>query len=347
MLARLARDIPLGDYAYEPKWDGFRALVFRDGADVDIRSRHDRPFARYFPELVAAIRQLSVDGAVIDGEIVVIGRDRFDFPALMLRLHPTASRVERLSVDTPAMFIAFDVLAADGDDLRARPFVERRARLARVLEGAVDRLRLTPATDDAAVAAGWLRGVSGGGIDGVVAKQRTLPYVPGKRVMTKVKAERTADCVAAGLRLVVDGNGVASVLLGLYDELGELRHVGVTASFTQARRRELLDELTPLVTALAGHPWERGFGLGRSPTGRLAGSAGRWDPREMPLDWIPLRPDRVCEVVYDTLDGERFRHPATFRRWRPDREARSCTYEQLVSEPTATLADVLVPDRAG
>ncbi|MFN2484661.1 MAG: ATP-dependent DNA ligase [Candidatus Limnocylindria bacterium] len=341
MLARLARELPRGRYLYEPKWDGFRALVFRDEAEVDIRSRHDRPFARYFPELVAALRKLPSEACVVDGEIVVIGPESFDFEALMLRLHPTSSRVERLSVETPASFVAFDLIASDGVDLRAEPFADRRERLERLFAGASGPLLLTPATDDADVAAEWLAGVEGGGVDGVVAKHISLAYVPGKRAMVKVKSERTADCVVAGFRLVVDGHGVASLLLGLYDAAGELRHVGVTASFTQQRRRELLEELAPLVTPLAGHPWERGFGLGRSPTGRLAGSAGRWDPGEMPLDWIPLRPERVCEVTYDTPDGERFRHPAHFRRWRPDREPRSCTFEQFETRPSASLRDVI------
>ena len=341
MLATLARELPRGDFLYEPKWDGFRALIFRDGASVGIWSRHHRPFTRYFPELVDAVRALEATDFVLDGEIVVLDADAFDFAALMLRLHPSASRVERLSRETPASFIAFDLPAADGADLRATPFAERRQRLTDLLGGSPAPLHVTPATDDPGLAARWLNGVVGGGVDGVVAKERGLPYLPGKRAMVKVKREHTADCVVAGFRLLSDGASLGSLLLGLYGSDGELRHVGVAASFSRERRRELLDAIGPLAVPLAGHPWERGFGLGHSPTGRLAGSAGRWDPDEMPLEWIPVRPELVCEVAYDTLDGERFRHPASFRRWRPDRDPRSCTFEQFQAAPAAALGELI------
>jgi ATP-dependent DNA ligase len=338
MLARLARELPAGDWLYEPKWDGFRCLASVRGGGVDLRSRHGRPFARYFPELVAALASLGRD-CVLDGEVVVVGGGAFDFAALLARLHPAASRVERLAGETPATFIAFDLLADGADDLAAAPFRERRARLERLLAAAPGPLRATPVTADVAVAREWLARATGGGIDGVVAKRPELPYAPGKRVMVKVKPDRTADCAVAGMRLVGGEPAVASLLLGLYDG-GALRHVGVASSFTDADRGALYRELLPLATALRGHPWERGFGLEPSPLGRLAGSAGRWDPRAMSLDWTPLRPVRVCEVGYDQLDCGRFRHPARFVRWRPDRVARSCGFDQLALAP-APAAGVL------
>ena len=327
MLARLADELP-DDALYEPKWDGFRAIAFRDGDAIDIRSRHDRPLARYFPELVDALRALEVTTFAVDGEIVVIGPSAFDFGSVMLRLHPSESRVRALAQRTPATFIAFDLIAVDGDDLRGSPFVERRARLEALLANAPHELVLTPITDDARAAREWLRTGNGSGIDGVVAKPRDLLYRPGVRAMTKVKPHRTADCVVAGYRETAEGD-VASLLLGLYDGDGTLRHVGVTSAFTARQRRDLARELEPLVTRLAGHPWERGFGLGGHPAGRLGGSAGRWDPQVMALDWVPLRTERVAEVRYDVIDAGRFRHPTRFLRWRPDREPRSCTFAQL------------------
>jgi len=327
MLARLARDLPRGDYLYEPKWDGFRALAFRDDADVEIQSRHGRPFARYFPEVVDAVRLLPASRVVLDGEIVVVRDGRFDFPALMLRTHPAASRVARLAGDAPATLIAFDLLLADGDDLRDVAFGERRRRLEALLAEPVARIELTPATADRATAEAWLGRYAGGGVDGVVAKHRSLTYQPGKRAMLKVKVERTADCVVAGFR-AFPGGLVASLLLGLYDELGTLRHVGVCSTFRNQARGELFGRLVATATDLEGHPWQAGFGLERSPVGRLKGSAGRWEPG-MSMDWMPITPV-VAEVAYDTLDGRRFRHPAQFRRWRPDREPASCTFDQLV-----------------
>jgi ATP-dependent DNA ligase len=335
MLARLARELPEGDFLYEPKWDGFRALVSRDGAGVDVRSRHGRPLARYFPELVEAFLAAEPGRFVLDGEIVLAHRDGLGFAALMARLHPTASRVERLAAETPASFVAFDLLGVADDVLLATPFTDRRDRLERLLADTGPPLLLTPITDDVAVAADWLERY-----EGVVAKHRSLGYEPGKRAMVKVKVERTAECVVAGARVQGDEPVLSSLLLGLYDDAGELRHVGVVTSFTQAKRRELLAELEPLVTPIEGHPWEHGFGLGPSPLGRLLGAAGRWVPGEMVRDWIPLRPERVCEVAFDQLDAGRFRHPARFRRWRPDREPASCGFDQLPRAAGTALAHV-------
>jgi ATP-dependent DNA ligase len=334
MLARLARTIPEGDYRYEPKWDGFRCLVFRSGDDVDLRSRNDRPFSRYFPELVAGFRALDRRSVVVDGEILVVAAGRFDFSALLARTHPAASRVERLAAETPARFVAFDLLAAGDSDLRDRPFDERRAMLEATMGSAAPPLFVTPATASAEAARSWL-GLGAGGIDGVVAKQGSLRYQPGKRAMIKVKLDRTADCVVAGVRVFDDG-AVASLLLALHDAEGTLRHVGVASSFPERRRRDLALELSPLVVPLEGHPWEHGFGLEGGPLGRLKGAAGRWTP-DLERDWLPLRPERVCEVGYDAVEGWRFRHPARFRRWRPDREPASCTYDQL---DAAALEDV-------
>lgn len=331
MLGRLVRDLPRDGYVYEPKWDGFRCLAFRHGSGVELRSRHDRRLGRYFPELVEALSKLSGHDYVLDSELVAITPEGFDFTALMARLHPAASRVERLSRETPALLIAFDLLAVGEDDLRPKPFETRRARLARLLEGVESPLHLTPATRDPAIAARWLERYQGAGIDGVIAKRASLPYRPGERAMFKVKAERTADCVVAGLRPFFDRPAVSSLLLGLYDDAGRLQHVGVVTAFTEGRRRELLEELAPLAVRLEGHPWEHGFLLGGSPMGRLKGAAARWSPEEMELDWVPLAPTRVCEVAYDHVDRHRLRHPARFRRWRPDRDPCSCTLEQLTS----------------
>jgi ATP-dependent DNA ligase len=328
MLARLAREVPRDGFLYEPKWDGFRALVFRDRGEIDIRSRHGRPLARYFPELVEAFVALRAESFVLDGEIVVLRPDGSNFPALMARLHPPASRVERLRRETPASFVAFDVLAAAAD-VRTQAFATRRSLVESLLVRARAPLAVTPITDDADTASAWLDR-----FEGIVAKHRDLEYQPGVRAMVKVKTEHTAECVVAGFRWMADRPLLGSLLLGLYDEMGGLRHVGVVTSFTRARRQEVFDDLAPLVTEIEGHPWERGFGLEPSPLGRLLGAAGRWAPGEMTRDWIPVRPERVCEVAYDQVDGHRFRHPARFRRWRPDREPRSCALDQLASSPS-------------
>lgn len=323
MLAKLSRELPVGSgLTYEPKWDGFRCLAFVEGDSVELRSRNQRPLGRYFPEVVDAIRQLDAGRVVLDGELLVHTAAGFDFAALMLRLHPAASRVELLKTTHPATYVVFDIV----DEA---PFGSRRRRLEDLLHDPPPRIALTPSTTDPAEARRWLeRATAPAGIDGVVVKGLDLPYVPGKRAMTKVKLEETADCVVGGFRWYVDQPVVGSLLLGLYDDSGGLRHVGVAGPFSAARRRELVDELLPFITDLDAHPWREGFGIEPSPMGRLRGAAGRWTP-ELALDWIPLRPQLVCEVAYDQLDGFRFRNPARFRRWRPDRDAPSCTMDQL------------------
>jgi ATP-dependent DNA ligase len=329
MLARLTRELPLDGYVYEPKWDGFRCLVFRDGGDVDLRSRNQRPLARYFPEVVEALRAVEEPRFVLDGELIVAGEEGFDFPALLARLHPAASRVDRLRRETPASLVAFDLLAVGDASLLATPFRERRERLRALLRRARPPLFLTPATDDPAQAGSWLKRFQGAGIDGVVAKRVDLLYAPGRREMLKVKHDRTADCVVAGFRWLVDRPLPSSLLLGLYGSDGALVHVGIASAFAEQRRHELLERLRPLRVPLEGHPWEHGFLLGGGPTGRLRGAAGRWVPGEMAQDWTPVAPELVCEVAYDQLDDRRFRHPARFRRWRPDRDPLGCALDQL------------------
>jgi ATP-dependent DNA ligase len=329
MLARLTRELPDGSYTYEPKWDGFRCLAFVDGGEVDLRSRHDRPLARYFPELVAGLRTVATadDGLAVDGEIILAGRRGFDFPALMSRLHPAASRVELLSRETPAAYVAFDLLGLGSEDFRDRPFIERRRRLENLISRPSPPVFLTPATSDLVEARTWFDRYQGAGIDGIVAKPDGLRYEAGRRSMIKVKRERTAECVVAGVRPFPDGR-VSSLLLGLYDDRGDLRHVGVVTQLPAAARTTLLQELAPLAMPLERHPWRNGFLIGASPLGRLKGSAGRWTP-DMEHDWLPIRPRRVVEVGFDQVDVDRFRHPARLRRWRPDRTAESCTLDQI------------------
>jgi ATP-dependent DNA ligase len=330
MLAKLARELPLGrEWAYEPKWDGFRCLAFRNGDDVDLRSRNNRPMGRYFPEVVAALSALPERRLVLDGELLVTSAGRIDFPALMARLHPAATRVALLREQTPAELVVFDVLAVGGDDLTGAPFRQRRARLAEALTAAPAGLRITEATGDVERARAWLDATQPGA-DGVVAKRRDSAYEPGRRVMVKVKRDRTADCVVAGFRLFADPPAVSSLLLGMYDAGGVLHHVGVVTAMPKARRGPLLRELLPLRVALEGHPWEHGFGLEGGALGRLKGTAGRWTPA-MPRDWEPLAPVLVAEVAYDAVEGSRFRHPARFRLWRADRDARGCRIEQLTA----------------
>jgi ATP-dependent DNA ligase len=339
MLGRLVRDLPRDGFLYEPKWDGFRCVAFRDGEEIDLRSRHGRPLARYFPELVEAMAAITAQQFVVDGEIVAITGRGFDFPALMARLHPAASRVELLRRRTPAEFVGFDLLALGQDDLTGRPLAERRALVETLLEDVNPPLHLTPATEDPAVALDWIDRFQGAGIDGVMAKGLDQPYRPGARAMIKVKSERTADCVVAGFRVFAGEPVVASLLLGLYDEAGELQHVGVSSSFRESVRRELFAELSPGVVPLERHPWRSGFLVAGGPMGRLPGAAATWTPDFGP-DWAPLPPERVCEVAYDQLDDHRFRHPARFRRWRPDRDSRSCTLDQITPagvEPEALL----------
>ena len=339
MLARLARKLPVDGYLYEPKWDGFRCLAFRDGDDLDLRSRNQRPLARYFPELVEALLALPERRFVLDSEILAVREGRFDFAALLSRLHPAESRVERLRHETPTLLVAFDVLASGGDDLRGRPFAERRDELTRLLAGVSPPVVLTPLTADRERATRWLEMYGGHGIDGVVAKHRDLLYVPGRREMIKVKLEQTADCVVGGFRWLVDRPLPSSLLLALYDDDDVLRHIGIASSFAETLRRDLLAQLQPLVTTLEEHPWEQGFLLAGGPTGRLPGAAGRWSP-EMEQDWTPVRPERVCEATYDHVDDLRLRHPARFRRWRPDRDPSLCRLEQL-EPPSADPLELL------
>jgi ATP-dependent DNA ligase len=321
MLGKLVRELPLGDVLYEPKWDGFRALTLRDGRDVDLRSRHGNPLARYFPELADALLGLGAERYVVDGEIVP---DDGDFPALMQRLHPAASRVARLAEEAPTTFVAFDLLAVGDVVLLDAPFAERRARLESLLAAAPSRVRLTEATRDPATATRWLEGH-----EGVIAKPLDLTYGPGKRWLLKVKRQKTADCVVAGFRWRVERPLPSSLLLGLYDDDdGPLQHVGVASSFGLRQAEELLETLREHVAPLEGHPWEHGFLVGGGALGRLRGAAGRWVPG-MTMDWTPVAPALVAEVGYDQVDVERFRHPARFLRWRPDREPRSCTLAQL------------------
>jgi ATP-dependent DNA ligase len=334
MLARSVASLPVGRFLYEPKWDGFRCLAARDGQDVELRSRHGRPLTRYFPEVADAVRALRASRVVLDGELLAGPPDGlFSFPALLARLHPAASRVDRLRREMPAVLIAFDVLALGHEDLTQHPFVERRDELERLLDAAPTGLSLSPITADVGTARAWLDH-GGTNIDGVVVKARDLLYEPGRRSMLKVKKERTADCVIAGWRWLNDGTDLGSLLLGLYDDVGELWHVGVVSSFTERARVRFREELEPLAIPLSSHPWAAGFRIERSPLGRLKGAAGRWTP-DMAMDWVPLRPERVCEVAYDRFDGDRFRHPARFLRWRPDRDPRSCTFEQLRTEDAA------------
>lgn len=331
MLARLATELPPGgDFLYEPKWDGFRAIVFRREGDVYIQSRDLRPLDRYFPELHDALIRELPEGCVVDGEIVIANGRRLDFDALQMRLHPAASRVEKLARETPSSFVAFDALAADGEDLRHKPQQERRGRLERLLANSRPPIHLTPMTLDRAQAAEWLEQFEGAGLDGVVAKPLNGIYQPGKRAMIKIKHERTADCVVAGFRWHKAGKNdlVGSLLLGLYDEKGQLHHVGVTSSFTMARRRELAGELEALrERALENHPWREWAEAGET-WARMPGAQSRWSAGK-DLSWEPVRVERVCEVKYDHMQGDRFRHATTFLRWRPDKLPRDCGYDQL------------------
>jgi ATP-dependent DNA ligase len=350
MLAKSVPEIPVGEFAYEPKWDGFRAVIFRDGDQVEIGSRNTKPMTRYFPELVEAFTR--ADGGlpprcVLDGEIVIpdAAGVRLDFEALLQRIHPAASRVNLLAAQTPARFVAFDLLALGDDSYVERPFAERRAALLEAMAGAAPPLHVTPATGDAAVAKAWFSRFEGAGLDGVVAKRSGGPYEPDKRVMFKIKHDRTADCVVAGYRVHKSGpDAIGSLLLGLYDANGTLASVGVIGAFPMARRKELFVELQPLVTDFDGHPWawaerEARGSEHRTRTPREA-EASRWN-RAKDLSFVPLRPERVVEVRYDHMEGVRFRHTAQFVRWRDDREPSSCTYSQLEEPVSFDLADVL------
>jgi ATP-dependent DNA ligase len=342
MLAKSVPGIPDGAMGCEPKWDGFRSVIFRDGGEVEIGSRNGKPMTRYFPELVEALRSSLPERCVVDGEIILIGAsgDRLDFDALQQRIHPAASRVRMLAEQTPARFVAFDLLALGDDDLTRRPFSERRSALAGQLASAAPPIHVTAATTDRVVAEGWFHQFEGAGLDGVMAKPLDGLYTPDRRTMFKVKHERTADCVVAGYRLHKDGpDRIGSLLLGLYTTDGALASVGVIGAFPMERRRELFAEMQPLVTDFDGHPWawaRQELG-GRTPR---SAEGSRWSAGK-DLSFIPLRPERVVEVRYDHMEGTRFRHTAQFVRWRPDRDPASCGYEQLEEPVKFDLADVL------
>ncbi|MEE1664988.1 ATP-dependent DNA ligase [Streptomyces sp. WAC07094] len=341
MLAKSVAVIP-PDMQYEAKWDGFRAIVFRDGAEVELGSRTGKPLTRYFPELVEALRERLPQRCVLDGEIVIAREGHLDFDALTERIHPADSRVRMLAQKTPASFVAFDLLALDDSSLLEVPLSDRRALLERAMSGVTPPVHLAPATTDRAVAEQWFRQYEGAGLDGVIAKPLTLPYRPDERVMFKVKHERTADVVVAGYRFHKSGPVVGSLLLGLYDDRGALQHVGVAAAFAMKRRAELVQELEPLrMDEAAGHPWAAWSDEAAHETARLPGAPSRWSGKK-DLSWVPLRPERVAEVAYDHMEnGARFRHTARFRRWRPDRTPESCTYAQLEEPVRYDLAEIL------
>ncbi|MFD5559423.1 ATP-dependent DNA ligase [Kitasatospora griseola] len=342
MLAKAVAAIP-PDMQYEAKWDGFRAIVFRDGDEIELGSRTGKPLTRYFPEVVAAVREQLPQRCVVDGEIVVAHDGRLHFEELLERIHPAASRVRTLAERTPASLVAFDLLALDDDDLTARPLVERRAELVQLLADAARPVHLAPATTDLETARTWFSRFEGAGLDGVVAKPLDAPYRPGERTMFKVKHTRTADCVVAGYREHKSGPVVGSLLLGLYDPGGRLQHVGVSASFPMARRRELVEELAPLRLDgddLTGHPWAAWADEQAQAADRLPGAVSRWTGKK-DLSWVPLRPERVAEVGYDHMEGTRFRHTTQFKRWRPDRTPESCTYAQLEEPVSYDLGELL------
>jgi ATP-dependent DNA ligase len=362
MLAKPSTTLPVGDgLFYEPKWDGFRCIVFRDGDEVELGSRNERPLTRYFPEVVRAVKERLPERCVVDGEIVVPRGDRLHFEALLQRIHPAESRVNLLAEQTPASFVAFDLLAIGDDSLLEVPFGERQARLRSELAGVEPPVYVSAITQDAETAQRWFQTFEGAGLDGVVAKAADLPYGPDQRLMTKVKHVRTADCVVAGFRWHKSGPIVGSLLLGLYNDAGDLQHIGVAASFPMARRAELVDELAPYREgALENHPWRdwaefqaaaaaaaNGSGnggangeAGEGPERRMPGAVSRWNAGK-DLSWVPLRPELVVEIKYDQLEGRRLRHTGQFLRWRPDRDPLSCTYDQLEVPVRYDLNEVL------
>jgi ATP-dependent DNA ligase len=340
MLAKLSRALPDGDgWLFEPKWDGFRCIVFRDGDELELASRKERPFTRYFPELLDPLREALPARCVVDGEIVIADRDGhgLDFDALLQRIHPAESRVRRLAAETPAAYIAFDLLALDSESLLDRPLLERRERLCAVLEPTAP-VHITPASTDRDIAEQWFGRFEGAGLDGIVAKRLDEPYQPDKRALVKVKHERTADCVVAGYRIHKDGNGVGSMLLGLYDDGDQLQHVGVAAAFSVKFRRELLEQLQPLTEgALDDHPWRDWAEWQQHDVSRKPGATSRWNAGK-DLSWIPIRTSAddglVAEVTFGQLENRRFRHGVSFIRWRPDRQPSTCRYDQLeVADP--------------
>jgi len=341
MLAKSVAKIPPG-MQYEAKWDGFRAIVFRDGAEIELGSRTGKPLTRYFPELVEALGQRVPQRCVLDGEIVIAREGHLDFDALTERIHPADSRVRMLAEKTPASFVAFDLLALDDESLLGVPLSDRRALLERALAETTAPVHLAPSTTDIDVAHGWFEQYEGAGLDGVIAKPLTGRYLQDKRAMFKIKHERTADVVVAGYRFHKSGPIVGSLLLGLYDDEGRLQHVGVSAAFPMKRRAELIDELEPLRTRdIAEHPWAAWADEAAHESARLPGAPSRWSGKK-DLSWVPLRPERVAEVAYDHMEnGARFRHTARFRRWRPDRTPESCTYAQLEEPVRYDLAEIL------
>ena len=353
MLAKLSEGIPQGDgWLFEPKWDGFRAIVFRDGDETYIQSRDLKPLDRYFPELPPALKANLPERCVLDGEVVIPGPHGLDFEALLLRIHPAESRVRMLAEQTPASFVAWDLLALDDTDLRGTPQGERRRMIEEALAVAEPPIHLTPATYDAALAFDWFNRFEGAGLDGVVAKSLSLTYQPGKRAMLKIKHARTADCVVAGFRWHKNGPGthIGSLLLGLYDDSGKLHHVGITSSFSWPRRAELVTELAPLRdNALDGHPWAEwaewaGAGQADASGTRMPGATSRWN-RGKDRSWEPLLLERVCEVGFDHLQGDRFRHASTFRRWRPDKQPSDCRYDQFESTAPYELDQIFGANR--
>lgn len=348
MLAKASDGLPGGEgWLFEPKWDGFRAIVFRDGGELLIQSRDLKPLDRYFPELEAPLKAALPDRCVLDGEVVISRGGSLDFEALLLRIHPAASRVKMLAAESPASFVAWDLLALGDEDLRETPQGERRVRLEAVLSDAAPPIHLTPATRDRALAAEWFDRFEGAGLDGVVAKKLDAPYQPGKRSMLKIKHQRTADCVVAGFRWHKNGPGthIGSLLLGLFDHEGMLHHVGITGSFTWDRRAALVEELAPLRDrALDAHPWKEwadwaSAGDADTSGQRRPGATSRWN-RGKDLSWEPLRTERVVEVAYDHLQGTRFRHATTFKRWRPDKPPAECRYDQLEETAAFEIAKI-------
>jgi ATP-dependent DNA ligase len=344
MLAKLRSDVPEGDgWVYEPKWDGFRAIVFRDRDEVRVQSRDEKPLERYFPELLDPLREQLPERCVLDGEIVIAREGALDFEALQMRLHPAASRVKKLAAELPSSIVFWDVLCAGDESLLGAPFRARRTRLEAILANARPPIFLTPATTDRAVALDWFRRFEGAGFDGVMAKPADGVYEPNKRVMFKVKHERDCDCVVAGFRWHKgsEGTAVGSLLLGLFDEGGDLQHVGVCASFTTAKRRELVSFLGPYrENAIADHPWRAWAELmSAEPAQRMPGGKSRWSQGK-DLSWEPLRPELVVQVAYDHMQGTRFRHTAQFRRWRPDKSPRDCTFAQLEVVPPQELGAI-------
>jgi len=349
MLAKRVEELPPGGaWIFEPKWDGFRALVFRDGEEIFIQSRDEKPLHRYFPELLEPLRTALPPRCVLDGEMVIVNHGELDFDLLQLRLHPAASRVNLLAKQTPASFVFFDLLSEDDRDLRNEPFERRRERLESLLSRAQAPIHITPATSDRAIAEDWFRRFEGAGFDGVVAKQISGVYEPNKRVMLKIKHERDCDCVVAGFRWHKKGDRtmVGSLLLGLYDDAGALEHVGVCASFSTAKRKELVEFLDPYrENALAAHPWKHwAEPMAEDGTRRMPGGQSRWSQGK-DLSWEPLRPELVVEVAYDHMQGDRFRHTAQFRRWRHDQKPANCTYAQLEVVPPQELAAIFPSGR--